>query len=190
VSQSTKLFELEPVTLDFFDTAPLRVQCILDAKCTPEVLFETLRGDSVWTEWAGVIQQVKWTSPEPYAKNATRDVTITGNMLVRELFFHWEENERVAFYVTESTIPGLTKFAEDYVVERRGPNETRLIWTVAIENTGVMRYLNPLTKLIMKPIFNAWLRKYKKILEARPMAAVDRGSELSERARPGGRLIP
>ena len=64
------------------------------------------------------------------------------------------------------------------------------VHTVAIDNTGVMRYLNPLTKLIMKPIFNAWLRKYKKILEARPMAAAYRGSELSERARPGGRLIP
>jgi len=172
----TQLNELEPVTLDFFDTAPLRVQCILEAKCTPEVLFETLRGDTVWTEWAGVIQEVTWTSDEPYAKNSTRDVTITGDMLVRELFFHWEENERVAFYATESTIPGLNKFAEDYVVERVGPNETRLIWTVAIENTGLMRYLNPVTKLIMKPVFRVWLRKYKKILEARPASRVESGA--------------
>ncbi len=169
----TKLNTLEPVTIDFFDTAPLRVQCTLEAKCTPEVLFETLRGDTVWTEWAGVIQNVNWTSPKPYAQNSTRDVTITGNMLVRELFFHWEENERVAFYVTESTIPGLTSFAEDYVVERLGPNETRLTWTIAIENTGVMRYLNPLTKLIMKPIFDGWLRKYKRILEARAASRVE-----------------
>lgn len=169
----TKLFQLDPVNLDFFDTAPLRVQCTLEAKCSPEVLFETLRGDTVWTEWAGVIQNVKWTSPKPYAQNSTRDVTITGDMLVRELFFHWEENERVAFYVTESTIPGLTSFAEDYVVERLGPNETRLTWTIAIENTGIMRFLNPLTKLIMKPIFDGWLRKYKKILEARAASRVD-----------------
>ena len=169
----TKLNKLEPVTLDFFDTAPLRVRCTLQAKCTPEVLFETLRGDSVWTEWAGVIQRVKWTSAPPIAKNSTRDVTITGDMLVRELFFHWEENERVAFYVTESTIPGLTKFAEDYVVERLGPNETRLTWTIAIENTGVMRYLNPVTKLIMKPIFDGWLRKYKEILEVRAPSSTE-----------------
>ncbi len=169
----TELHQLQPVTLEFFETAPLRVQCTLEAKCTPEVLFETLRGDTVWTEWAGVIQNVSWTSEEPHAKNATRDVTITGDMLVRELFFHWEENERIAFYVTESTIPGLDKFAEDYVVQRIGPNETRLIWTVAIENTGFMRLLNPVTRLIMKPIFNGWLRKYKKILEARAAARVE-----------------
>ena len=171
----TKLNKLDPVTLDFFDTAPLRVQCTLEAKCTPEVLFETLRGDTVWTEWAGVIQHVKWTSEEPIAKNSTRDVTITGDMLVRELFFHWEEHERVAFYVTESTIPGLTKFAEDYVVERLSPNETRLIWTIAIENTGLMRYLNPVTKLVMKPVFQGWLRKYKKILEARAASRAEPG---------------
>ena len=164
------LHQLEPVSLDFFDHAPLRVQCVLEARCTPEVLFETLRGDTVWTEWAGVIQHVNWTSEPPYAKNSTRDVTITGDMLVREIFFHWEENERVAFYVTESTIPGLTKFAEDYVVERLGPSETRLTWTVAIENTGFMKVLNPITAVVMKQIFQRWLRRYKKILEAWPTA--------------------
>jgi len=75
-------------------------------------------------------------------------------------------NERVAFYVTESTIPNLTKFAEDYVVERVGSNETRLTWTVAIENTGFMRYLNPITRLVLKPVFQSWFRRYKKLLEA------------------------
>lgn len=162
----TELHQLDPVTLDFFDTAPLRVQCTLHANCSPERLFETLRGDAVWTEWAGVIQGVEWTSPKPYAKNATRDVSLTGGMMVKELFFHWEENERIAFYVTESTIPGLSKFAEDYKVERVGPNETRLTWTVAIENQGVMRHLNAITAPLMKLVFQSWLRKYKKILEA------------------------
>ena len=171
----TTIHKLEPITLDFFDNAPLRVQCTLVAKCTPEILFETLRGDTVWTEWAGVIQHVEWTSPEPIAKNSTRDVTVTGNMLVRELFFHWVENERVAFYVTESTIPGLNKFAEDYIVERVGPDETKLIWTVAIENTGFMKYLNPITQLVMRQVFKGWLRRYKKILEERAAVRVEPG---------------
>jgi len=34
-----KAHELEPVALDFFDTAPLRVQSTMVAKCTPEELF-------------------------------------------------------------------------------------------------------------------------------------------------------
>jgi hypothetical protein len=180
----TTLHELDPVTLDFFDTAPLRVQCTMTAQCTPEILFETLRGDAVWVEWAGVIQDVKWTSEKPFAKNATRDVTISGGMMVRELFFHWEENERIAFYVTQSTIPGLNKFAEDYIVERVGPNETRLVWTVAIENTGLMRYLNPLTKLVMKPVFASWLRKYKKILETLAASRADAATTEAAAAAP------
>jgi len=161
----TEFHKLDPVTLDFFDTAPLRVQCTLLAKCSPERLFETLRGDTVWTEWAGVIQGVDWTSEKPYGKNATRNVSLLGGMMVKELFFHWEENERIAFYVTESTIPKLSKFAEDYRVERIGPNETRLTWTVAIENQGFMRYLNAITAPVMKLVFQRWLEKYKRILE-------------------------
>lgn len=161
----TTLHTLDPVTLDFFDTAPLRVQCTMVARCTPETLFETLRGDTVWTEWAGVIQGVSWTSEKPYERNATRDVSLLGGMVVKELFFHWEENERVSFYVTESTIPNLRKFAEDYRVERVSPNETRLTWTVAIENAGFMRYFNSLTAPIMKLVFRSWLKKYKKVLE-------------------------
>ena len=46
-----------------------------------------------------------------------------------------------------------------------GPNETRLTWTVAIENEGFMRYLNPITAPIMKLLFQGWFKKYKKILE-------------------------
>ena len=177
----TTLHQLEPITLDFFDEAPLRVQCSMVAKCTPETLFETLRGDTVWTQWAGVIQGVNWTSEKPYARSSTRDVELVGGMMVRELFFHWEENERVAFYVTESTIPNLRKFAEDYIVERVGPNETRLIWTVAIENEGFMRHLNPLTASIMKLVFQGWFKKYKKILESWPAQS---SPEVVARAQP------
>lgn len=175
----TSLHRLQPATLDFFDTAPLRIQCTMVAKCSPEVLFETLRGDTVWTEWAGVIEKVVWTSSEPVARNSTRDVALVGGMLVKEVFFHWEENERVAFYVTESTIPNLTKFAEDYVVEIVSPNETRLTWTVAIENAGFMRYLNPVMRYVLKPVFQRWFMRYKKILEARQVAQVESSSPRS-----------
>ena len=175
----TSLHKLQPTTLDFFDTAPLRIQCTMVAKCSPEVLFETLRGDTVWTEWAGVIEKVVWTSSEPVARNSTRDVALVGGMLVKEVFFHWEENERVAFYVTESTIPNLTKFAEDYVVEIVSPNETRLTWTVAIENAGFMRYLNPVMRYVLKPVFQRWFMRYKKILEARQVAQVESSSPRS-----------
>jgi hypothetical protein len=176
----TELHRLDPVTLDFFDSAPLRVQCTMLAKCSPERLFETLRGDTVWTEWAAVIEGVQWTSDKPYAKNATRDVSLLGGMMVRELFFHWEENERIAFYVTESTIPKLSKFAEDYRVERVGLDQTKLTWTVAIENQGLMRHLNAITAPVMKLVFQSWLKKYKKILETpvpKPAAQPSAGAQ-------------
>lgn len=170
-----KIFTLKPIGLDFFENAPLLVRSTMVAKCAPEDLMETLRGDTVWSEWAPALKKVVWTSKKPYAKNSTREVSLAGGMMVRENFFHWDENERVAFYVTESNIPGLEAFAEDYLIERLGPNETRLTWTVAITNSGFMSYLNPVTAKIMKLVFRGWLKRYSEILEARASARASEG---------------
>ena len=64
----------------------------------------------------------------------------------------------------------LEAFAEDYLIERLGPNETRLTWTVAITNTGFMSYLNPVTARVMKLVFRRWLKRYSEILEAHAAA--------------------
>lgn len=163
----TEFKKLNPIGLDFFDRAPLRVETHITARCSPEDLMETIRGDTVWTEWAPALKKVEWTSGKPYAQNATRDVTLAGGMVVRELFFHWKENERVAFYVTESNIPNLDVFAEDYRIEKVGPNETKLTWVVAIQNRGFLTVFNSVMPYLLKLVFRGWLKSYKKILEAR-----------------------
>ncbi|MGD8318718.1 MAG: SRPBCC family protein [Myxococcales bacterium] len=174
----TEFNKLEPIGLDFFDRAPLRVETTMTARCAPEDLMETLRGDTVWTEWASALKKVEWTSPKPYGQNATRDVTLAGGMVVREIFFHWKENERVAFYVAESTIPKLDVFAEDYRIERIDDDHTKLTWVVAIRNRGFMTVFNPVMPYLLKLIFKGWLKSYKKILEARAAArqAVEAGA--------------
>jgi len=166
----TEFAKLQAIGLEFFDRAPLRVETSMVAKCAPEDFMETLRGDTVWTEWAPALKKVEWTSPEPYVQNATRDVTLAGGMIVREIFFHWKENERVAFYVTESNIPNLDVFAEDYRIERVSDDETKLTWVVAIQNRGFMTVLNPVMPFVLKLIFKGWLKSYKKILEARAVS--------------------
>jgi hypothetical protein len=163
----TEFNKLKPIGLDFFDRAPLRVETHMTARCSPEDFMETIRGDSVWTEWAPALKKVEWTSPKPYEQNATRDVTLAGGMVVREIFFHWKENERVAFYVTESNIPNLDVFAEDYRIERLSDDETKLTWVVAIQNRGFMTVFNPVMPYLLKLVFRGWLKSYKKILEAR-----------------------
>lgn len=162
------MFKLKPfnaVDASFFTTANFRVTTSIVAKCTPEQVFTTIRGDKVWTKWAPVIKQVDWTCTEPYGLNSTRTVHLTGGLMVKEIFFRWQENERASFYVTEGSTPNTRAFAEDYLVERVDEQHTRLTWTVALQMTGISGLFTPISNLIMKPVFQSWLNRYKAILE-------------------------
>nr|WP_271211716.1 SRPBCC family protein [Rhodococcus wratislaviensis] len=61
-----------------------------------------------------------------------RDVTILGNMTVREHFYRWDELQRITFTATAITQPLCRRFAEDYRVEDT-LDGSRLTWTAAME---------------------------------------------------------
>ncbi len=161
-----KFRPLKPVNLNFFKTANLSVTSVIEAKCTQELLMETIRGTTIWTEWAFAITNVDWTCKKPYGLNSTRTVSMLGGLTVKELFFHWQENQHVAFYVTESNIPCMESFAEDYLIEDLGNGITRLTWTVAMQMTGIFRIFAPVSKFFTGIVLQSWLNKYKKLLEA------------------------
>ena len=174
-----KLKKLTPVGLDFFETAPLRIRNSIVAECEPRDLMETIRGDTVWTEWAAILRKVEWTSPKPYCQGSTRDVTLVAGLVIRELFFHWKDDERVCFYVTASNAPSMRSFAEDYQIEPAGPGKTRLTWTLAADNTGLFRLFNPIVRFVFGRMTARWLGTYKQILEAR---AASRASTTARRS--------
>lgn len=160
-----KFKPMKPVSLDFFSTANLRVTTVMDAKCSPERLMETLAGDSIWTEWATALTKVEWTCEKPYKQGSTRTVYMSGNQAVKENFFIWEDNKRVAFYVDESTMNGVESFAEDYIIEKTADG-TKLTWTVALQMAGIAVLFIPLSRIFMGLMFKRWLKNYKKILES------------------------
>lgn len=160
------MFDLQPVDHSFIDTANLCVTTTVRAKCTPEQIFETLRGDKVWTEWGVALKEVQWTCEKPYGLGSTRTVYLMGGMAVEEVFFHWHENQRCTFYVKRGSIPNVISFLEDYIVTPLDNGETELQWTVAMEMGGIAKWFIPLSRLFMKITFKNWLGRYKKILEA------------------------
>ncbi len=158
---------MKPVTLDFFNNANLRVSTVMEANCTAQRLMETLAGDEIWTQWASALKKVEWTCKKPYKQGATRTVHLAGNQAVKENFFVWEDNKRIAFYVEEGTLSGIDSFAEDYIIEEfNDGNSTRLTWTVALQISGVGKYFMPLSRFFMGMLFKRWLKNYKKILES------------------------
>ncbi len=156
---------LKPVSLDFFNEANLCVTTVMEARCTPQRLMETLEGDEVWTQWAPSLKKVEWTCEKPYGEGSTRTVYLAGDQAVKEVFFHWQANRRIAFYVEEGTLSGIDAFAEDYQIESDG-EITRLSWTVALQISGIGKLFLPLSRFFMGMMFRRWLKTYKQLLEA------------------------
>ena len=100
-----------------------------------EQVWEQLTSDVSLAAWGPSIKKVTWTSPRPYGVGTTRDVVAPGGSTMRERYFRWDEGKSHAFYVYESTIPILRRFAEDYIVEPAG-DQTLFTWVVAIEAEG------------------------------------------------------
>ena len=80
------------------------------------------------------------------------DVVALGGSTMRERYFRWDEGKSHAFYVYESTIPILRRFAEDYIVEPAG-DQTLFTWVVAIEAKDRFR----LPVKVLAPLLKAGL---------------------------------
>lgn len=128
----SRWYPLEPADASFLDTAAHRYVNVIDAPVAPEAVWASLQSDRSLAAWGRSVKSVEWTSARPFTVGTTRQVTLPLGATVREEFFRWEDGERYSFFVRESSLPGLRRFAEDYVVTAHDGG-ARLTWTVAIE---------------------------------------------------------
>ena len=93
----------------------------------PEMVWAALLDGKAWTEWLDGLTDVEWTSPKPWGVGTTRTVSLKGGHKVEEIFFAWDEGERMAFNFDRSTLP-VKAGVEDYRV-RRAPGGSELTWS-------------------------------------------------------------
>jgi hypothetical protein len=74
-------------------------------------------------------------------------------MMLKEVYFRWEEGRRKSFYIAEATLPLFRRFAEDYLVEELSPSSCRFTWTVASEAPPAARPGNPVNALVTRSLF-------------------------------------
>jgi len=145
----TRWHPLEPADDEFFASAPHVFRYQKRFAATPEQVWEQLISDVSLAAWGPSIKKVTWTSPRPFGVGTTREVVAPGGSTMRERYFRWDGGKSHAFYVYESTLPILRRFAENYIVEPDG-NETMFTWVVAIEAKGAfalpVRLLAPLLR--------------------------------------------
>lgn len=89
----------------------------------PELVWAALLDAKAWSQWLP-IDEVVWTSPEPFGVGTTRTVTAAGQT-IEETFYAWEDGHRMAFRFEKTSLP-VSAGAEDYrVVEAHGGCELR-----------------------------------------------------------------
>lgn len=154
-------YECRKIDLDFFDSAPIRIESSVDLPCTPECLFSCFEDADAWSQWVGVIERVEWTSPKPFRVGTTRSVEMPGGMVAYEEFLAWDAPRHMAFRFNQFSQKFLKAFGEDYRVTDLGNGRCRLVWTVGIDPAGP----SGLVGLILKPMLTLNLRKIMKDLK-------------------------
>jgi hypothetical protein len=147
----------------FYKKAPVRFDNSVKIPAPASLIWKILEDDHSWTVWAGVIDQVEWTSPKPFGMGTTRTVTMAkGKMIGWEKFIAWEPGKRMGFCFTDATIDGIDRFAEDWHVTPLDEQSCEVRWIMCMEPRGISKYLMPLTSPLMNWNFRRYLKKLAK----------------------------
>jgi hypothetical protein len=146
-------FSLQQCGDDFLASAGQRQVGVFEIPQPAERVWEALTAEDT-LHWCRALAGVAWTSPRPFGQGTTRTVrTPLGLLVLREVYFRWEEGRHKSFYVSQATLPLFRRFAEDYLVEETSPSSCRFTWTVASEPTAAGRPGSPLNAVVTRSLF-------------------------------------
>ncbi|MFT4042070.1 MAG: SRPBCC family protein [Gordonia sp. (in: high G+C Gram-positive bacteria)] len=129
-------YDLEPIGLDFFDTAPVTYTIDVHLPVTPQRAWAELTRQHT-LNWCRAIRSVEFLSARPYGVGTTRRVRLGPGVTLSEYYFDWldetdNDHYRNAFHVTQASIPGIRGFGELTEVAPAAIG-CRLVWRFAAE---------------------------------------------------------
>jgi hypothetical protein len=148
------MFRLSPCPTDFVDTAPARFELQADLAGTPEQVFEVVSSIQHEAEWFPDFKEAHWVTDGPPGAGSTRDYRLTYLRLI-EQFTVWKPGEHLAFWVSDCSLPLLSRFSEDYRFRPNFAGGTNLHWRVLYQPLGIVRPLHP----VLRPWFARDFRK-------------------------------
>lgn len=149
-----------PFKQDFYARAPFRVVTQTTISASAEQCFATLKAGELWPKWVAAVQCVEWTSDRPLRRNATRTVFMKNGVQIDERFIVWDENERMGFCVTESTLGAIERFGELYELQPTDDG-CHIRWTFAVQmkrwwQRWLLLLLWPLMYLALRSVLNRY----------------------------------
>jgi hypothetical protein len=136
---------MHALTVDehLLETAKARAVAEREMTVSAEQLYATLEDGPAWSKWTGVIREVTWTSPKPFAIGTTRTLKLAGGVTLDEVFWAWEPNRRMGFSVTAASIGWLSGLTEVYEITPLSSERCKLRWVVAALFPGMLGKIEP-----------------------------------------------
>jgi hypothetical protein len=145
-----------PVDASFFESAPWRFRASAELAVAAASAFAIFEDAASWPKWFSSIRDVTWTTRPPFGVGTTRTVRLS-TATVYEHFFRWEQGTRFSFYLVghEAPVPLFRALAEDYVLEPLDAARCRFTYSVAIEPALAMRLTAPISRRVLRRMFEA-----------------------------------
>lgn len=159
-------FSCRPVDLARLDSVAYRIENNVIVNASPERVFEVFEDGNSWPEWVDAIDNVEWTSPKPFGVGTTRTVTLKG-VKAYEKFIAWDPGKRFTFYFSETSLPFMRSFCEDYQLEPLDTGKTLITHVVAFEPHFMLKVLGRVLKRIMGNMFKEALMSLRTFVEGR-----------------------
>jgi len=162
---------LEPVTPDFLDNAPFRIETQVPVMAPIDACWSLIADQASWVQWfdgMSAVHSTPWIWTEA---GQTRTVTVNG-LKVDETAISIIPEQEYAFMITKWPLPTAKRAAEAIRLEDRtnkGSPRTVLTYIGAFESTTLGRFSE---KLLKKQLVDAWGPAFKKLGELAAEQAV------------------
>ncbi len=157
------MLQCQPVGLDFIETAPVRIENIIEVDVTPEQVFGVLADVGTWRKWFQGMTDVVWLTSEPPGVGSRRQVTMLGLVRVTETFLAWEEGRRFAFCFDGQSAPLAKSALEDFQLEALSGGRCRINYRVYLSLPGPLSPLGFALNPVLGAVFErgaAGLKRY------------------------------
>jgi hypothetical protein len=142
--------KLDPLALDDFERQPFRFVATAQLDADPISVFAELRDPSLWFP---LLYKSVWKTGATSGVDAEREVRLRAFGTFRERMLAWDEGERVAFTMTQTTSPLIDRMAEDWRVSRNDGIYTQLTFSMYATPSLIGRAATPALKVIMRTLF-------------------------------------
>jgi hypothetical protein len=129
------------VWYEFLDDAPIRGAVRHELPVSAAVAWRALADVSSWGGWVPGTNRFEWTSEPPHGVGSTRRLEERAGTIA-ERFVAWEPERRMAFVVTDGTVPLWDALVEEYTLEPRG-ERSHVVWRYGFDLPERARFLRP-----------------------------------------------